>query len=254
MGRHFNMTSSELKTAARHALKENFIQKLLLLIVPLLLSFISNRVTQSYSNNINHNVQTSVSGVSNSTDAVAAIDWGLVLYTIIPVVVIVLLISFFISIIITVFQTAAMFNYLDIFRGEKEEINLSTDIFRAFKEGYFWKIAGLSFVISIIMFILLFIPIIGWGLMIYLGLSWSQATYVLYDKLKNDDYHGIWDVLAASKALMVGYKFRYFLFNLTFIGWYFLDIISIGISRIWTLPFITMSMVSFYEARIQDRL
>ena len=248
------MTSSELKTAARHALKENFIQKLLLLIIPLLFSVLNDRTTKFYSDNLNHDVQTSVSSVSNATDPVAAIDWGLILYTIIPVVVIVLLISFIISIIIEVFQTAAMFNYLDIFRGEKEEINLSKDIFRAFKEGYFWKIAGLSVIISIIMLILFFIPVIGWVLMVYLGLSWSQATYVLYDKLKNNEYQGIWDVLNTSKQLMVGYKFRYFLFNLTFIGWYFLDAITLGISRIWTMPFNTMSMVSFYEARIQDRL
>ena len=254
MRRNTNMTSSELKTAARHALKENFIQKLLLLIIPLLFSVLNDRTTKFYSDNLNHDVQTSVSSVSNATDPVAAIDWGLILYTIIPVVVIVLLISFIISIIIEVFQTAAMFNYLDIFRGEKEEINLSKDIFRAFKEGYFWKIAGLSVIISIIMLILFFIPVIGWVLMVYLGLSWSQATYVLYDKLKNNEYQGIWDVLNTSKQLMVGYKFRYFLFNLTFIGWYFLDAITLGISRIWTMPFNTMSMVSFYEARIQDRL
>ena len=104
------------------------------------------------------------------------------------------------------------------------------------------------------MLILFFIPVIGWVLMVYLGLSWSQATYVLYDKLKNNEYQGIWDVLNTSKQLMVGYKFRYFLFNLTFIGWYFLDAITLGISRIWTMPFNTMSMVSFYEAHIQDRL
>ena len=254
MRRNTNMTSSELKIEARQALKENFLQKLLLLIVPLLFSVLNDRATKFSSDNLNHEVQTSVSGVSNATDTVAAIDWGVVLYTIVPIVLIAMLISFIISIFIEVFQTAAMFNYLDIFRDEKEEINLSEDIFRAFKEGYFWKIVGLTLSISLIMLILLFIPIIGWVLMVYFGLSWSQATYVLYDKLKNDDYQGIWDVLNTSKELMVGYKFRYFLFLLTFIGWFFLDAITFGLSRIWSKPFMTMSMVSFYEARIQDRL
>lgn len=244
------MTSSELKTAARHALKENFVQKLLLLIVPLLLAFLDDRTTKSYSNNLNH----SINNVSSTTDQLSTIDWGAILLIIIPIIFVLMLISFIISMIVTVFQTAAMFNYLDIFRGEKEEINLSKDIFRAFKEGYFWKIVALTFVISVIMFILFFIPIIGWGLMIYFGLSWSQSTYILYDKLKNNEYKGIWDVLTSSKELMVGYKFKYFLFNLTFIGWYILDAISFGLSRIWTMPFRTMSMVAFYEARIQDRL
>lgn len=243
------MTSSELKTAARHALKENFFQKLLLLIVPLLLSFSNDRANKIYSGNINDYVD-----ISNTSDTLSTIDWGAILAIIIPILLITIVISFFVAMIISVFQTAAMFNYLDIFRGEKEEINLSKDIFRAFKEGYFWKILCLSFVISIIMFILLFIPVIGWGLMIYLGLCWSQSTYILYDKLKNNEYQGVWDVLKSSKQLMVGYKFKYFIFNLTFIGWYILDAITFGISRIWTLPFITMSMVAFYEGRIQDRL
>ena len=69
------MTSSELKIEARQALKENFLQKLLLLIVPLLFSVLNDRATKFSSDNLNHEVQTSVSGVSNATDTVAAIDW-----------------------------------------------------------------------------------------------------------------------------------------------------------------------------------
>src|SRR5574341_678673 len=222
--RYINMTSSELKAAARNALKDNFFQKLLLLIIPLVLSVANNRITNSYSNDI------------------------------ISIFLIILLIGLIMGIILTVFQTAALFNYMEIFRGEKEEINLSTDIFRAFKDGYFWKIFSLTFVISVIMFILMFIPIIGWGLMIYLGLGWSQATYVLYDKLKHNEYQGVWDVLNTSKMIMTGYKFKYFVFNLTFIGWYILNAISFGWAQIWTMPYTTMSMVAFYEARIQDRL
>ena len=43
------MTSSELKQAARYALKDNFFQKMLLMIVPLLLAIFSSRATNSSS-------------------------------------------------------------------------------------------------------------------------------------------------------------------------------------------------------------
>ncbi|CEN29485.1 MAG: DUF975 family protein [Lactococcus sp.] len=248
------MTSSELKAAARNALKDNFFQKLLLLIVPLVLSVVNNRITNSYSNDISSTFKDTTDKIASNPDAAASIDFGPLLAIIIPIFLIILLIGLIMGIILTVFQTAALFNYMEIFRGEKEEINLSTDIFRAFKDGYFWKIFSLTFVISVIMFILMFIPIIGWGLMIYLGLGWSQATYVLYDKLKHNEYQGVWDVLNTSKMIMTGYKFKYFVFNLTFIGWYILNAISFGWAQIWTMPYTTMSMVAFYEARIQDRL
>jgi uncharacterized membrane protein len=102
--------------------------------------------------------------------------------------------------------------------------------------------------------LLVLIPVVGWAIAIYLGFSWSQATYVLYDKLKNNQYQGIWDVLNTSKEMMKGYKAKYFLFNLTFIGWYILSVFFFGIPQIWTMPYTEMSMVAFYEARIQDRL
>lgn len=248
------MTSSELKAAARHALKDNFFQKLLLLIIPLVLSVANNRITNSYSNDISSTFKDTADTIAGNPDAASSIDFGPLFAIIIPIFLIILLISLIMGIIITIFQTATTFNYIDIFRGEKEEINLSIDIFRAFKDGYFWKIILLTIVISVTMSALMFIPIIGWGLMIYLGLGWSQATYVLYDKLKHNEYQGVWDVLNTSKMIMTGYKFKYFLFNLTFIGWYILNAISLGWAQIWTMPYTTMSMVAFYEARIQDRL
>ncbi len=48
------MTSSELKQAAKFALKDNFITKMLLFIVPLLLSILTSRFTESPSVTLQH--------------------------------------------------------------------------------------------------------------------------------------------------------------------------------------------------------
>lgn len=93
-------------------------------------------------------------------------------------------------IIITVFKQLVCLTIWKFSECEKEEINLSSDILRTFKDNSFWKIVSLTVVTQLIMYLLLFIPIVGWAIAIYLGLSWSQATYVLYDKLQNN-YKGV---------------------------------------------------------------
>ncbi|GAB2023038.1 DUF975 family protein [Pseudolactococcus yaeyamensis] len=274
------MTSSELKQAAKYALKDNFIQKILLFIVPLALSILTGRFSNSPTTSLRYRLENSNIDFFSDPDVLSNIDWGLVLAIAIPIIIVSLVIGFFITVIVTVFQTASMFNYLEIFRGKKEDINLSKDILRTFNDNSFWKIAILTLVTQIIFFLLSFTPFIGWIYMIffgvawsqlilfllfflpviswifaiYLGFAWSQATYVLYDKLKNNQYQGIWDVLSTSKKMMKGYKFKYFLFNLTFIGWYILSNFFFGLPKIWTMPYTEMSMVAFYEARIQERL
>ncbi|GAX47944.1 DUF975 family protein [Pseudolactococcus reticulitermitis] len=245
------MTSSELKQAAKLALKDNFITKMLLFIVPLALSILTSRFDNSYTVVLQHRLNDSNVDFSN---AFSNVDWGIVLAIAIPIILVGLIISFLITVIVTAFTTASMFNYIEIFRGEKEDINLSKDILRTFNDNSFWKIAILTLIQQLILFLLMFIPIIGWAIAINLGFAWSQATYVLYDKLKNNQYQGIWDVLNTSKEMMKGYKFKYFLFNLTFIGWYILGAFFWRLPQIWTMPYTEMSMVAFYEARIQNRL
>ncbi|MDR1606669.1 MAG: DUF975 family protein [Streptococcaceae bacterium] len=237
------MTSSELKNAARYALKENFIQKMLLLIVPIVLSIFSVGF------NITNQKQADLN--LSSADPLSNIDLVALLTIVLPII---LIVSFLLTIVITIFKTAAIFNYIDIFRDEKDEINLLPDILRTFRDQSFKKIILLTLLTQVILGILVFIPIIGWAVGIYLSFSWSQASYVLYDKLKNNEYQGIWDVLNTSKELMKGYKFKYFIFNLSFIGWYLLNGLFFGLPQFWVMPYTQMSMVAFYQARLQDRL
>ena len=104
------MTSSELKAAARNALKDNFFQKLLLLIIPLVLSVANNRITHSYSNDISSTFKDTTDKIAGNPDAAASIDFGPVFAIIIPIFLIILLIGLIMCIIITVFQTETTFN------------------------------------------------------------------------------------------------------------------------------------------------
>lgn len=55
------------------------------------------------------------------------------------------------------------------------------------------------------------------------------------------------DYLDRSKEMMRGYKWDYFVFGLSFIGWIMLSTLTFGILLIWTLPYITVAEVVYYD-------
>ena len=50
-----------------------------------------------------------------------------------------------------------------------------------------------------------------------------------------------------SQILMKGNKGNYFVLSLSFIGWAFLTIFTLGIGLLWLIPYIQVSTVCFYE-------
>ena len=50
-----------------------------------------------------------------------------------------------------------------------------------------------------------------------------------------------------SKKMMDGHKMDLFIFQLSFIGWWLLCIVTLGIATIWVGPYMAVSMVNFYN-------
>ncbi len=61
------------------------------------------------------------------------------------------------------------------------------------------------------------------------------------DKLKHSE------VTDRSKKLMNGHKMEYFVFGLSFMGWILLSIVTLGIGLIWTLPYMTVAEIMYFE-------
>ena len=55
------------------------------------------------------------------------------------------------------------------------------------------------------------------------------------------------DALKESKEMMDGYKWDYFVFLLSFIGWGILCCLTCGILLIWVLPYFTVSELIYYD-------
>ena len=97
------------------------------------------------------------------------------------------------------------------------------------------------------------IYIILWSLLLFIpgiikSISYSQTSFILkdYPELKNNA------AIELSMAMMKGHKFDYFYLMLTFIGWFFLGILTLGIGLLWVNPYIATASAHFYEYVKED--
>ena len=124
---------------------------------------------------------------------------------------------------------------LKLVRGEDPEFN---DIIECIKERWI-TILLVEFLGGLIIFgctLLLVIP----G--IIMAFAYSMTSYLTVDT----DLEAP-DVLKKSRTMMKGYKFDFFVFGLSFIGWVLLVIVSFGIASIWFVPYFLVASALYYE-------
>ena len=104
------------------------------------------------------------------------------------------------------------------------------------------------FVSSLAMYLVMTIFILLWSLLLFIPgiiatLRYSQAYYILNDNSEM----GAMEAIEKSKELMKGQKGKLFLLQLSFIGWFFLSILTLGIGLLWLVPYYQTTMANFYE-------
>lgn len=127
----------------------------------------------------------------------------------------------------------------------KEEVSL-TDIFQDYKKiGLIVVTLIISYVFIIFGYILLIIP----GIMI--AFSLVMVGYLLADS-KETSISEARNIIRESIEMMNGYKLDYFIFELSFIGWYFLGVITFGIAYIYVIPYFTFANTLYYQ-RLKEK-
>ncbi|HFI0325281.1 TPA: DUF975 family protein [Streptococcus suis] len=93
------------------------------------------------------------------------------------------------------------------------------------------------------------------GLFIYIPqyYAYSQAEYILFEQLDRDEYTGAFSIIKSSRQLMKGYKFKRFLLDLSFIGWFILVSITFGLAGLYVWPYYYSSQIFFYEELLDDQ-
>lgn len=125
---------------------------------------------------------------------------------------------------------------LKFFRGEKEYV--VENMFSIFSD--YPRILGTI--------LLQFIYIFLWSLLLLIpGLikmySYAMTYYILHD---NPEI-GAEEAICRSMKMMDGHKWRLFCLHLSFIGWWLLCILTLGIGMLWLAPYIQNSTAAFYE-------
>jgi len=75
------------------------------------------------------------------------------------------------------------------------------------------------------------------------ALAYSQIFYIMAD----DKSIGAMEALDKSKAMMDGYKWKYLLLGLSFIGWIILSLFTLGIGFLFLTPYMQVSYAKFYD-------
>lgn len=113
-----------------------------------------------------------------------------------------------------------------------------TELFSGFH--YFWKNFVLNFfiiVFTVLWLLLLIIP----GIIAML--RYSMAYYIMND---NPELKPL-EAIELSKKMMYGHKERLFFLWLSFIGWFFLGIVTLGIGFLYAMPYYNATITNFYE-------
>ena len=124
---------------------------------------------------------------------------------------------------------------LEFARTGKTDANI---IIKTFKEK--WLNLLIATLVSGILIAIGFALFIVPG--IILALAYAFADFLIMDS----KISGI-DALKKSRTMMKGYKGNYFVFLLSFIGWYLLVAPTLGLIMIWLFPYMSVAMVMYYD-------
>ena len=128
---------------------------------------------------------------------------------------------------------------LRVARKEDEHANIGK-LFSTFGDGQLGKYIGLGLLQMLFIFL--------WSLLLIIpGIIKSYAySMSYYIQLDNPDM-GPKDSITASRKMMKGHKWQLFVMDLSFIGWYIVGFLCLGVGVLWVHPYYELSKALFYE-------
>ncbi len=123
---------------------------------------------------------------------------------------------------------------------ENSDANVTGNMFHlAFRGNYLHVVAGMT-LLSIVL-------VIGYLLFIIPGIIWTFAYSMTPFILVENPELSIVDAMKKSRLVMKGHKFDLFYLELSFIGWVFLSVLTLGIGIIWLQPYMATSLAAFWD-------
>jgi uncharacterized membrane protein len=153
--------------------------------------------------------------------------------------------TFLITLVLLPVYIGYLWTFLSVIRTGKA-INFS-GLIQGFSEiSMYLKILGTYIVMMVYMFLWFLLFIIPG---IIKAFAYSQVYFVL----KDNPEIGINAAITKSRKLMHGYKWKYFVLQLSFIGWIILCLLSLGIGFLWLSPYLSASNAAFYNELVSKQ-
>lgn len=134
------------------------------------------------------------------------------------------------------FSLALCMFFLKLTKGEEVSV---VDVFAGFnKTG---RALWLNILIGVFTFLWSLLLVIPGIIKAY---AYSMSFYVLAD---NPELTAS-EALAKSQSIMRGHKMELFILELSFIGWYFVVGLTLGIAAIYVAPYMNATMANFYNS------
>ena len=126
---------------------------------------------------------------------------------------------------------------LSVSRGERPGVS---KLFEPFKTGYVKHVLAPFFMGLFIFLWTLLLVIPG----IIKGFSYSLTYYILRDQPELSAL----DAITESRRMMDGHKMDAFKLVLSFIGWFFVGVFTLGIGFLYVYPYFTTTYATFYDS------
>ena len=146
------------------------------------------------------------------------ITWGIIKKLLVPIIIIIVL-------------------YIVLIASSVSLIAFSSTLFKSYSASASITAGFLSIICSI-------------GLIaLYIWIAIKSLFYVLVYQVAYDNPNlSSKEVVEESERLMTGNRGKYFVLQLSFIGWAILACLALGIGMFWLTPYITVATICFYEA------
>lgn len=100
----------------------------------------------------------------------------------------------------------------------------------------------------VLTYFLLYIYVFLWSLLLVIpgiikAIEYSQVAFILRDNPEISENAAI----EKSMAMMLGHRWQYFKLQLSFIGWWLLVIVTLGVAALWVQPYVCAACANFYE-------
>ena len=111
-----------------------------------------------------------------------------------------------------------------------------------------WFTEGSKFIKSFLLYIVVNIYIFLWFLLFIIpGIIKSFSYAMTYFIINDHPEYSINQAITESRRMMDGHKMEYFILCLSFIGWFILSCITLGIGFLWLIPYFYTTSAAFYE-------